>query len=261
MGEFQLTPRVRTLIDRLLSSNSAICSERASIMAELNSGIAGMPHLVKRASVFNELVRRLPLYIGQDELIVGSQASRARLAVFHSESELKEPSVFSFLADNVSVNGKSCLSPNYMAVLEKGFVALKIEAENNLRNSGSSVNRSELDKINFWKAATFACDAALALAERLSNKATELAAVESNPYRKNELLEIAQIFRKVPACPAQTFKEACQAFYLFQLLLQLDNGDYAVSPVGFDKALFNYYKRDIDSGQLTREKAYEVVEC
>ncbi len=65
----------------------------------------------------------------------------------------------------------------------------------------------------------------------------------------------------IPARPARSFKEACRAFYLFQLALQLDNGSYAVNPEGADKALLAYYQHDIANGLLTEAQAYEIVEC
>ncbi|MCP5592255.1 pyruvate formate lyase family protein, partial [Klebsiella pneumoniae] len=76
-----------------------------------------------------------------------------------------------------------------------------------------------------------------------------------------ELLDSAAILHHVPAHPARNFKEACQAFYLFQLALQLDNGSYAVNPQGADIALLPYFQRDINSGALNTQQAYEIVEC
>lgn len=260
MNSVELTPRVRVLIERLSSQKGAICSERANIISSLNNDIAGMPHVVKRASVFNHFITRIPIYIGQDELIVGSQTAKPRHAIFHSETELKEPSIFAFLATETAHNTIT-VSANYMNVIEQGFVAIKAQAEQQLRNVASSINRSELDRANYWKAAIYACDAALTFADRLSTKAAELASVEGNSYRKNELLEIAQILKNVPAYPARNFREACQAFYFVQLISHLDNGSYAACPAGFDKALYSYYQRDISSGVLTKEKAYELIEC
>lgn len=261
MNSFELTPRVRVLIDRLFAHNASVSSERAEIMSSLNNSIAGLPQIVKRARIFNDFVKKMPIYIGQDELIVGCQTSKPRHAVFFSDAELKEPSIFSFLSTEVNANGKSFISANYMNVIEKGFIALKAEAEQCLRDIGTSVNRSELDRANYWKSALYACDAAIELAGRFSTKAAELASVENNPYRKSELLEISQIFKNVPAYPAQNFREACQSFYFFQLLSHLDNGDYAVNPAGFDKTVYGIYRRDIDSGLITKEKAYEIIEC
>ncbi|RYI37342.1 choline trimethylamine-lyase, partial [Escherichia coli] len=48
---------------------------------------------------------------------------------------------------------------------------------------------------------------------------------------------------------------------LFQLALQLDNGSYAVNPQGADIALMPYFQRDINSGALNTQQAYEIVEC
>jgi formate C-acetyltransferase len=118
-----------------------------------------------------------------------------------------------------------------------------------------------MDEVNGCRAAIYACDALLALAQNLATSAEQLAAAESNPYRQAELLESAAILHHVPAHPARNFKEACQAFYLFQLALQLDNGSYAVNPEGADKALLPYYQRDINNGALTPQQAYEIVEC
>ncbi len=92
------------------------------------------------------------------------------------------------------------------------------------------------------------------------NSAEQLAAAETNAYRRAELLDSAAILHHVPAHPARSFKEACQAFYLFQLALQLDNGSYAVNPEGADKALLPYYQHDINNGALSPQQAYEIVE-
>ncbi|MBO1916089.1 hypothetical protein J4727_07490 [Providencia rettgeri] len=100
----------------------------------------------------------------------------------------------------------------------------------------------------------YACDAAIHFAQALASKAESMAAAESNQYRRAELQESAAILRNVPAKPAQTFKEACQAFYLLQLILHLENGSYAVNPMGFDKAVYPFYQRDIEQGRLTKHK-------
>ncbi len=118
-----------------------------------------------------------------------------------------------------------------------------------------------MDEVNGCRAAIYACDALMALAQNLANSAETLAAAETNPFRQAELRDSAAILHHVPAHPARNFKEACQSFYLFQLALQLDNGSYAVNPEGADKALLPYFQRDITNGALTEQQAYEIVEC
>ena len=255
MAKYSLTPRVKMLAERLVSRNSSISTERATIFDSLDNNIAGVPQAIKPAQRFYQFIRHFPSYIAQDELIIGSQSSTPRGAIFHSEEEVRSDSIYRFLSINNSV-----ASPDYMLVVNQGFLAIKAQLEDRMRSIGSAVNRSSMDEANFCKSAIYACDAALYFAQLLSAKAENLAAMEGNPYRKAELLESAAILRKVPAKPAETFKEAVQVFYLLQLILHLENGSYAINPMGFDKALYPFYQRDIDQGRLTPAQAYEIVE-
>ncbi|MEI9533583.1 choline trimethylamine-lyase [Moellerella wisconsensis] len=255
MAKYSLTPRVKMLAERLVSRNSSISTERANILSAFNGEIAGVPQAIKPAQRFYELIKNLPPFIAQDELIIGSQSSTPRAAIFHTEDELKSPSIFNFLAgDNATP------SPDYMAVISQGYGAIKYQLENRVRNIGSAVNRSSMDEANLGRAAIYACDAASYFAQSLARQAENQANAESNPYRKAELHDSAVVLAKIATGPAENFKQACQAFYLFQLMLHLENGSYAVNPVGFDKALYPYYQRDIDAGHLTPTQAYEWIE-
>ena len=256
MAHYSLTPRVHVLAERLLSHKSTLCTEHAATLNALDGDIAGIPAAVKPARRFYELMRQLPLCISPDELIVGDQTRKPHGAIFHDESAAQRPSAFRFLNLSSDLD-----SPDYRLIVEKGALAIKHQLEEKTRSLGSAVSRSGMDEVNGCRAAIYACDALLALAQNLATSAETLAAAESNPYRQAELLESAAILHHVPAHPARNFKEACQAFYLFQLALQLDNGSYAVNPEGADKALLPWYQRDIANGTLTPQRAYEIVEC
>ncbi len=256
MAHYSLTPRVKVLAERLQAHASTLCTEHAAILSGLDGDIAGVPAAVKPARRFYELMRQLPLTISADELIVGNQTRKPHGAIFHDENAARRPSVFQFLNLNSDLD-----SPDYKLVVEKGVLAIKHQLEEKTRTLGSAVSRSGMDEVNGCRAAIYACDALMALAQNLANSAEQLAAAETNAYRKAELLDSAAILHHVPAHPARSFKEACQAFYLFQLALQLDNGSYAVNPEGADKALLPYYQHDIANGTLNEAQAYEIVEC
>ena len=254
MANYSLTPRVKMLAEKLLEKNSSINSERATILASIGEDIAGMPPLVKKAQHFSQLMSDLPLYIGQDELIIGSQSSALRGAIFHTEEELNSPSVFGFL------NSDSTQTPDYMTVISTGLKVLEQHMESRLKNIGSAISRNGMDEVNQGKAMLLACKGAETLTQRLAAELEAKASAESHPYRKAELQEAAATLRHILGQPARTFKEACQAFYLIQLMMHLDNGGYAVGHIGFDKALYGYYQRDINAGVITAEQAYEIVE-
>ena len=256
MANYNLTPRVKVLAERLLAHPSTLCVEHAGILSGLDGDIAGIPAAVKPARRFYELMRQLPLAVSPDELIVGNQTHRPHGAIFHDESTAHRPSVFQFLNLNSDLD-----APDYKLVIEKGVLAIKQQLEDKTRSLGSAVSRSGMDEVNACRAAIYACDALMQLAQNLATSAEKLAATETNAYRKAELSESAAILHHIPARPARSFKEACQAFYLFQLALQLDNGSYAVNPEGADKALLAYYQHDIANGLLTEAQAYEIVEC
>ncbi|WP_380182190.1 choline trimethylamine-lyase [Kalamiella sp. sgz302252] len=256
MAHYNLTPRVGVLAERQLAQKTMLCSEHARILSTLDGDIAGVPAAIKPARRFYELMRQLPLSVSVDELIVGNQTAKPHGVIFHDETALQRPSVFRFLSLKDEPD-----SPDYKLVVEKGVLAIKQQIEEKMRALGSAVSRSGMEEANACRAAIYACDALLVLAQNLAREAEKLAAAEDNPYRQAELREAAAMLHHVPGLPARNFKEACQAFYLLQLALQLDNGSYAVNPEGVDKALLPWYQRDIDSGRLTPQQAYEIVEC
>ena len=249
MSKYSPTPRVRVLADRMLAHTSAISPERASIINSLDSAISGMPNAVKSAKIFSEMTKQLPLHVGQDELIIGNQASAPRAAIFLTEAEMQSESAFNCLNHFSPI-----ASPDYMEVINKGLLGIRSLIE-------SQPSTLDQEQANKNRAVAYACNAAMSLAQNLAAKAESMAAAEGNQFRKAELQESAEILKKVPALPASNFKEACQSFFVFQLALQLENGSFAVNPCGFDRALNDCMMNDINTGRLTREQAYEIVEC
>ncbi|MCL2286866.1 MAG: hypothetical protein FWC32_10955 [Firmicutes bacterium] len=67
--------------------------------------------------------------------------------------------------------------------------------------------------------------------------------------RRDELLEISQIFDKISAAPPETFKEALQLVWIYSVCSCLMNYGR------MDNYLGDFYARDIDSGRLTEEEA------
>ncbi|MHC1749685.1 MAG: choline trimethylamine-lyase [Cellulosilyticaceae bacterium] len=255
MLEFKNSPRVKVLKRRLLANSAGMCTERANIIATANELFSNDSAAVKKAKALKKLLSEMTIIIEKDELIVGNQSAKTRNSIFHDLSDANETS-FAFISAPVNCGGQTMYSPNYANVLEKGFVALKAEASMKLAEAGYGNERAD-----YWNAAVIVCEAAITFAERFAAKAHELALKEDNIYRRNELLEIERICKKVPAYPAENFKEACQAFYMFQLIMHLEGGNYAVAPVGFDKCAYALCEKDVKSGRMSMDQAYEIVEC
>jgi len=92
-----------------------------------------------------------------------------------------------------------------------------------------------------------------------ADEALKMAENEENPQFKENLLEMAQINHKIVNDPPETFKEALQWMLWYQMAGKMYNGSGSLGRI--DKLLYPYYKKDIDSGKLTEEKAKFLLAC
>lgn len=112
------------------------------------------------------------------------------------------------------------------------------------------------------KAMKIAADAIIILGKRYSRLATEMAEKEKNPVRKKELEKIAEVCDRVPAHAPGDFWEALQMYWFIHLgvTLELNLWD-SLNPGRLDLNLYPFYKRDIETGKLTKDMAKELLEC
>ena len=112
------------------------------------------------------------------------------------------------------------------------------------------------------EAMSICCDAIVRFAERHAEKAQELAKHESDPKRKEELEKIAEVCSHVPAYAPRDFWEALQAYWFVHLgvVTELNTWD-SFCPGHLDQHLFPFYKRGLEDGTVTRERARELLEC
>jgi formate C-acetyltransferase len=122
-------------------------------------------------------------------------------------------------------------------------------------DAGAFAKREEL------KAMAIAADALINLAERYAAKLEELAAVENDAERASELKNMVAICRHVPARAPRTFWEALQYYWFVHLgvIIELNPWD-SFNPGRLDQRLLPFYRRDIENGLLTPERARELLQ-
>ncbi len=112
------------------------------------------------------------------------------------------------------------------------------------------------------KAMSIACDAIMILGARYAAYARELAEQESDPVRKEELLQIAKNCDAVPAHAPETFWQAIQMYWFVHLGVTTELNPWdAYSPGRFDQHLIRFYRKDTKDGVLDDDKALELLEC
>ncbi|WBW95177.1 trans-4-hydroxy-L-proline dehydratase [Oceanirhabdus sp. W0125-5] len=147
-------------------------------------------------------------------------------------------------------------------IYKKGFIQFKKEIEQAIRELDFHNDDEALDKKNQLEGMSIACDAIMILGKRYSELAKSMAEKEDDPKRKDELLNISDICKQVPANAPRTFEEALQMYWFVHLCVisELNPWD-AFNPGRLDQHLYPFYKKELEEGSLSREKAEELLQC
>ena len=154
----------------------------------------------------------------------------------------------------ISMSGDGHIIPNHDFVLAEGFGGLARIAEENSRKEGLTQEQKD-----FYEAVKISMNAALKYIKRFSVLAAEEALKEKDKKRKKELEDLSKMFEHLMTGKAQTFHEAVETVYLTHLLMMIESNGHSFSFGRFDQYIYPYYKADIDSGKLTKEKALEII--
>ena len=224
-----------------------------------------LPIVVRHAVFFREALKIHPTHILDGDLIVGAHHATLLSNCLNEEEAKKwkeqEDAFIEQVAYYIKTGVLNCgptqghLIPGHKKALKKGLIGIEEEA---------NAQRKEADteeKKDFLTAVLICIEGAKIFSHRYSQKAREMAETEKNDGRKNELLEIAGICERVPYQPPQSFHEALQSVWFTHALVMFAESypGPGTSYGRFDQYMYPYYKKDIDSGKLTVEKAKELL--
>ncbi len=264
-----------------------ISLDHAVYMTRSMKETEGEPLVIRRAKAFYAVVDNITISIDKGELLVGNIAEKPRVGWFSPESyhlwhkytpgkPIKiSRSIFGkaidvefIVPDEVAgywVNhhhGDTVghYIANYENVLQKGYLGIidEIEKSRNEHRSGGTLDKSKSD---FFDAEIIACKTAIRYAERHAELAEKKAVTETDTSRKEELFQIAEINRKCPAWPAESFFEAMQSFWMTHVLIHINSAEWSISPGRFDQYMYPFYKKSISDGSLTKQFAEELMTC
>jgi formate C-acetyltransferase len=151
------------------------------------------------------------------------------------------------------------INAGYAKVLTRGFDGIKDDAARVLKNVAGD-GPAAIARREFLESVALACDAAVAFAGRYGAALGTLSQDTADPARRAELLKMAAVCERVPAAPARTFHEALQSMWFTHLVLNLETDGHAFGPGRFDQYLYPYFRRSIDSGELTAGQAQELLD-
>ena len=215
---------------------------------------ADLPEMERYAAAFYHAFSNMPAAIGEGELIVGN---RDFVVEPHIQTAWKEK--YSAIADAgwIKEGQDSHMAVDYELLLSQGINGI-------LRQIDGYLQSCDTEKRPFYLCCKRCLEGIIRYAENYSAKATALALECNDPCRKAELETIAQICKKVPAQPAETFYEAIQSVHFITHCLTINPLRLCSQQFQLghpDRYLLPYYERDIQSGSLTDEFAQLLIDC
>lgn len=263
------------------------CCETAPLVIQDHELIVGAPNGKPRAGAFSPDIAwrwmedeidtignrpQDPFYISDED----KKIMREELFPFwkgksvdeYCEDQYREAGVWelsgeSFVSDCSyhALNGGGDSNPGYDVILmKKGMLDIQNEAKAHLEELDYE-NPEDIEKIYFYKSIIDTTEGVMIYARRMADYAAELAAKETNPRRKAELLKISEVNRKVPAHKPETFWEAIQAVWTIESLLVVEENQTGMSIGRVDQYMYPYFKADLEEGRINEFQAFELAGC
>lgn len=195
---------------------------------------------------------------------------QARCERYFDPTDLRRGYQVSTIEGPVFASGYNSVIPPYETVLEDGLQARIALAEKHISDARAEMegfpwhapSRLDLiDKIDNWEAMAIASKAVIAWARRHARLCKIVAEhFETDPKRKAELLEIADICQRMPAEPARGLKDAMQSkWFTFLICHAIERyaSGYAQKE---DSLLWPYYKASVIDKTFQPMEHKDVVE-
>ena len=145
-------------------------------------------------------------------------------------------------------------------IYRSGFRDFKARIDTAVNGLDFVADTKALDRLEELQAMAVAADALVAFAARYAVKCETLAVDEKDAARRKELRQMAQICSNVPEKAPRTFWEALQYYWFVHIgvITELNPWD-AFNPGRLDQHLYPFYKKEIEAGTLTPERARELL--
>lgn len=147
-------------------------------------------------------------------------------------------------------------------IYREGFLDLQERIKNSIASLDYQNDSQAFQKLTQLQAMSICAEAIISLANRYAQLAEELIKTEEDANRKEELITIAEVCRRVPAQSSRNFWEALQMYWFVHIgvISELNTWD-SFNPGHLDQHLLPFYRQGLEEGTLDAEKAKELLQC
>ena len=252
------TESVRELRDEILAQGDISREEPELLWARSWLSTGSEPwHIVRRATATANVLGGITPEIGAHDLLLGRFSSRSLTPKEHAELEHWRgdarrgvPPVY---------GQRAHMAIDYEALLSLGLCGLSRRIQC-YRSRLDPIQPGEMERDAFYRACLIALGGLETLSLRYAAEAGRQARLLADQARRAELTELSAICRWVPEHPARTFHEALQSVHFVTFCLCASQQMLLFQLGRPDRYLIELYRRDIEAGRLTADKAQQLVD-
>ena len=241
-------------IEAIRSSKQPLWRERLTVLTDET---VKLPLVKRKGLAISKQLAEMPVRIKDYELIVGH--------LFQCSLGTGVPFPDYCTADELDAAGKKFVHPgavfghhcpSYERFLKYGIRGLRGLAEEKLAETRQKGGNAGTE--SWYESVIIALDGLGSFFLRYRDLARQLAEAETDPDRKHELVNIADIAEHLSMEPPRTFREAIQAFWFTHVAFQATRNLLSLGRM--DQYFWPFLERDLADGTTTIEQAQELID-
>ncbi len=289
--------RIDRLRAKMLRHDASLCSERALFYTQSFRTTINQPMILRKAQAFAYTLKNMHIYVEEDSLFFGNQASRNFAAPIYPEYSIAwikqeidsfplrkgdafsvDPIVradlFSIFDDWKGITHQdkvlADLSEDVLLAQKQGALHLggiSMSGDGHLVPDFTLILKLGFRNIlatlpndtDFYRSVRIALEAALDFAKRYADVCLDLAHQCDHLLRKQELLDMSKRANRLFEGPASSYLDGIQTMYLVHILQSIESNGHSFCFGRFDQEMYPLYQQDITNGVLSREQALEAT--
>ncbi len=260
----KLTERLQKLNERLhtvdfITPGQWYFTDTNILGMEGNDFLFREPIVIRKAYSLRYVAENLPVVIKENEIIVGcpNQNSVEFGMCIPKYLTNEERDLFEgYGLSELSIYGHHPVA--WEKIIQQGVIGLRQDIEAAIAKYMETESNDEA-VLHEYRAMLLSLEALVLYANRYADEALRLALLCEDRQRREELLHVYKICRRVPLHPAASLQEVVQSYWFTYTIL--NSGGEFVPLARIDQYFYPYYEADMKKEKISFEDALDIIGC